>query len=648
MDNTSHGSGKDEVDSSTSCQDSFISLLSGLSSGLEPRGSFLSGLEPHGSFLSGLVPHDSFVSGLSSGLEPHGSFLSGLSSGLEPPSSLLSEPSLSPFVSLYHAVASEPNYLSARLRVPSGLRIDNWRARLQDYHDKIVCDFIEFGWPIGYEKSVFPSRTSRNHRGALDYPLAIQQYLKDELALGRIAGPFKDIPFPSGFASSPLNTVAKRDSTERRVIVDLSWPCGKSVNDGISGDSFLGESIELTYPTVDAIVEAIVSTGPGCMLYKRDLKKAYRQFPVDPKDYPLLGYSWDGEFYFDTALVMGLRSAAMACQRSTNAVSWIFRRDDRQLFNYLDDFIGVSESSAASSHFLELGQLLLSLGLVESAEKACSPSTSMLCLGVQLDTVNFTMSVDEERLVEIDKLLLSWLDKRSAKKSELQSLVGKRFFVSKCVRQSRVFIARILRLLRTVKFNHHHVNLTAEFRKDILWWCRFLRVYNGVSMINTAPWSAPGEEFSTDACLVGCGGVCSGQFFHATFPPFVTIQDLDINSLELMTIVIALKLWSHRWYGRRLTVRCDNEVAVTVLNSGRCRNAFLNCCLREICYLSATHEFEVRAVHIPGLFNVDADFLSRWDSQSSTARDEFLARAERDNRVAVPVPEELFRFEEAF
>jgi len=35
------------------------------------------------------------------------------------------------------------------------------------------------------------------------------------------------------FVASPLNTVAKRDSDERRVIVDLSWLCGTSVNDGI-------------------------------------------------------------------------------------------------------------------------------------------------------------------------------------------------------------------------------------------------------------------------------------------------------------------------------------------------------------------------------------------------------------------------------
>ena len=155
---------------------------------------------------------------------------------------------------------------------------------------------------------------------------------------------------------------------------------------------------------------------------------------------------------------MGLRSAAMACQRSTAAVAWVSSQQGRVVFNYLDDFIGVSPAFNAQTNF--------------------------------------------------QALLEQWIHKRTAAKAALQSLVGKMIFISKCVRQSRIFIARILILLRKVLFNHHHVNLTAEFRKDIAWWRRFLRAYNGVSMISTAQWSSPGEVFTTDACLTGCGGLC--------------------------------------------------------------------------------------------------------------------------------------------
>ena len=117
-------------------------------------------------------------------------------------------------------------------------------------------------------------------------------------------------------------------------------------------------------------------------------------------------------------------------------------------------------------------------------------------------------------------------------------------------------------------------------------------------MINTASWSLPGEVFATNACLTGCGGLCVDQYFHSVFPDFILSQHLDINCLELLTIIVALKLWGSRWKGLHLTIRCDNEVAITVLNTGRYRNPFLTSRLREICYLSALFEFEVRAVQL--------------------------------------------------
>ena len=106
------------------------------------------------------------------------------------------------------------------------------------------------------------------------------------------------MPLAQGFVLFPLNTVGKRDSEERRVIVDLSWPCGHSVNDGIPSDSYLGEPLVLRYPTIDDIVDGVVALGHGCHLYKCDLQKVHHQFPVDSKDYPFLRYTWDKHFLF--------------------------------------------------------------------------------------------------------------------------------------------------------------------------------------------------------------------------------------------------------------------------------------------------------------------------------------------------------------
>ena len=188
-----------------------------------------------------------------------------------------------------------PNYVSCRLPVPSRLNIPLWRQYLHDYHDARICDFLEYGWPVGYDYSTqgFPVSQLRNHHGALLFPDAIDSYLQNEICRNAVLGPFETNPFSCPVALSPLNSVPKHDSAERRIIVDLSWPAGTSFNGGISSSSYLGEDISLTYPTVDSIASLICSVGTACLLYKRDLKRAYRQFPVDPLDYPLLGYCCD-------------------------------------------------------------------------------------------------------------------------------------------------------------------------------------------------------------------------------------------------------------------------------------------------------------------------------------------------------------------
>ena len=138
----------------------------------------------------------------------------------------------------------------------------------------------------------------------------------------------------------PLHSVAKPDTAEHHFNLDLSWPEGSSVNDGISKDFYLGELVLLTYPTVDDMTNRIVQLGPGCFLFKRDLKCVYRQLLVDPFDNPSLGYSWHDHLFFDVHLPMGLCSASMGCQGVTNAVCFMLSLAGCNVLSYLDDFIG--------------------------------------------------------------------------------------------------------------------------------------------------------------------------------------------------------------------------------------------------------------------------------------------------------------------
>jgi len=166
----------------------------------------------------------------------------------------------------------------------------------------------------------------------------------------------------------------------------------------------------------------------------------------------------------------------------------------------------------------------------------------MTCLGALFDTVNFTMTITPDCLHEPQEDFLPWwLWKKSASKTELQSLPGKLAFVSKCVWSGRLFLCCILDTLRSLRHNHHQINLSAELRKDIHWWIRFISFYNGVSLIPTHVWSSPDSIFSTDACLTGCGNMSADQYLHVQFPLNVLLCFSAIHLLEALAIVVALR-----------------------------------------------------------------------------------------------------------
>lgn len=85
----------------------------------------------------------------------------------------------------------------------------------------------------------------------------------------------------------------------------------------------------------------------------------------------------------------------------------------------------------------------------------------------------------------------------------------------------------------------------------------------------------------------------------------------DINILELLAVMVALKLWAPVLRGQRFILRCDNKNCVLSLNSGRSRTRTMQLCLREIWFLSTAFDFELAAHHIQGTSNSLADHLSR-------------------------------------
>ena len=265
----------------------------------------------------------------------------------------------------------------------------------------IVVDFLSYGWPINYTACTLPASSLHNHPSASNFHSHEQAYIVTELSWNGIAGPFEYPPFSIDFVCSPLQTVPKRGSSSRRVVMDLTFPPGStgcSVNDGIPQDTYLGEYYKLRLLGIDRLVEFILEKGRHRLVLKKDLLRAYRQYPIDPKDYHLLGFRYQGKFYFATRCPFGLRSSAMICQRTAKAVVHIFNKQEFSADVYLHDFYRAEYPPLTASAFSQLSLLFHQLGLDSATDKDSPPSTSIICLGISVDTVAFILEVPTTRL----------------------------------------------------------------------------------------------------------------------------------------------------------------------------------------------------------------------------------------------------------
>ena len=207
----------------------------------------------------------------------------------------------------------------ARIPIKSGLNIDTWHRHLVDYPDNRLVEYLTYGFPLSITDSDrLCNHNISNHYSAIQFPTSIDQYLQKETDLGAMLGPFDHIDAPF-YHCSPLLTRPKGNN-DRRVILNLSYPAGASLNDAVTKHLFDGQAFTLKFPTVDSIVDAIKKIKGRPMMAKIDISRAFRNLRVDPADAFKFGIKWKGKYYLDRAVAFGWVHGSVAFHMTPNAV----------------------------------------------------------------------------------------------------------------------------------------------------------------------------------------------------------------------------------------------------------------------------------------------------------------------------------------
>ncbi len=152
--------------------------------------------------------------------------------------------------------------------------------------------------------------------------------------------------------------------------------------------------------------------------------------------------------------------------------------------------------------------------------------------------------------------------------------------------------------------------------------CTSYSPYQGVAQLLSTPFNVASGSgvrmgaihrrhmITTDALMTGWGAVFEGRPASGEWKEEFLFW--HINCLELRTVFLALKYFLPVLGGYHIIVRTENMAVVSHINrQGGSRSRTLDRLARRLLLWSQDKFLSLRAVHVPGVLNLAADFLSR-------------------------------------
>ncbi|KAM4017449.1 uncharacterized protein ACNLHF_007079 [Anomaloglossus baeobatrachus] len=257
-------------------------------------------------------------------------------------------------------------------------------------------------------------------------------------------------------------------------------------------------------------------------------------------------------------------------------------------------------------------------GVPLAPEKTTGPTACISFLGIVIDSVAWEVQLPEEKVNGLKDEVARARRVKKLQLREVQSLLGKLNFACRVMPMGRIFSRRLAGATAGVLAPHHYVRLSAEHRADLAVWGQFLEHYNGRSLLMEDVKDNFDLELFTDAAgSSGFGAFFQGQWCAERWPDRWVDEGLmrNVALLEMFPILVALHLWREHLANKKIRFNCDNMGVVLVINKFSASSPPVIRVLRELVLVCLQINAYVTAAHVPGVQNLIADSLSRfqWD-----------------------------------
>lgn len=472
---------------------------------------------------------------------------------------------------------------------------------------------------------------------------SIRVRLHEEMAAGRVAGPFQRCPFPNEWCPSqgknvPLGQALKfkflPDSDEFRLVSDFSFAEPHSTNNHCWNPRLVDCSLQAAQ-----ISALIARCGKDAQAFTVDQKKAFRKQMIYLTDLHLFVYQIsETEFYVDLAHPFGHITSEFCFHSITAVIQWAaafvgVATPDSPVSNFVDNwFMFASKADETFTRRTRLLETVLTDLGADIHEQQRGPKFNGL--GWDWDTSSMCFECPAEKLSHYRNQASKWASDCSRTNTvttkRVQKITGTLNFLSLAAPCLRAVIGHFKQLARRAENRKSRsATLTLSTLNALKWLATFLASWSGRGAISIpfSPRDSWQSLFRSDAAsdwgfgamlFPQCTGVM-GAWSRADRDEARTSDDIDKPQLasdsstvtELLAVKKALAILGPTLRGQRVQFELDSQTAILDLSSWNAGRPGILAVVNDVWSLIVSFEITARFEHILRDFNQVADALSK-------------------------------------
>ena len=409
------------------------------------------------------------------------------------------------------------------------------------------------------------------------------------------------------------NIIEKVDNEEGQIISNIFPRKKKSGEVRIIGN-FKDINEEICYhkfkqTTVQAIIDLL---RPNQFMCSIDLKDAYYCISVHRSHRKFLKFFYNDQLYQFTCLAQGIGCAPRIFTKIMKVPLSYLRENGVTIAAYIDDLIIFADSSEQCVEHCNLAlSILRQLGYVVNFEKSSLiPSQKIEHLGLLLDSINMTVSLNEDKVRNIIKLCKEMINIQHPSIRTVAKLVGTMISYLPGIEFGKLHYRQLehckIKALQNANGNYEaKMTLSADALCDVQWWLQNVQSQTSFILKPT-----PSIVISTDSC---------GTMWGAVRDSFKTggcwssnEQNHHINFLETKAILLGLQSLCSDCNNVHIRVKSDNQTAVAYVNGmGGSKSYECNLVAIQIWEWAIAKQIWISVEHVAGVKNKEADEESR-------------------------------------